>query len=260
MNTAPDLTAGPDARPLRSAPHRLAAGIALLALGWPVLATADCVDTRKPTAGETDFHGRAIATLVAALPPVPVGGTLQNKDSVPTLGQQCTGKTGDFSLEATRYYELNYRKAIVSVAINATQLPAPATDLIGAYGSASPGRSAALKVNNVVWRISGSDSPLRQALADAIDRTRLQALVGKPLPSVAESQALAARAVPATVAGTAAPAPATPAPNAPSTQTATQPAAPTNPSAPAAPGQAPASEPVKDAVDTVNKLRGLFGR
>lgn len=260
MNTSPELTAGRNARPLRSAPHRLADGIALLALGWPVLASADCVDTRKPAAGEMEFHSRAIATLVAALPPVPVGGKLQNKDSVPTLGQQCQGTTGDFGLEATRSYELNYRKAIVSVAINVTRLPATDTVPFGAYGSASPNRSAALKVNNVVWRVDGSDSPLRQALAEAIDRTRLQALVGKPLPSVAQSQALAAQAVPATVPGTAAAAPAAPALNVPTTQTATQPVAPTTPSAPAAPGQATASEPVKDAVDTVNKLRGLFGR
>ena len=261
MNTSPGIIMGLNAKPLCSAPCRLAAGIAVLALGWPVLASADCVDMRKPTAGEMEFHSRAIATLVAALPPVPVGGKLQNKDSVTTLGQQCNGTTGDFSLEATRSYELNYRKAIVSVAINVTRLPAADNVLLAAYGSASPNRSAGLKVNNVVWRVSGSDSPLRQALAAAIDRTRLQALVGKPLPSVAESQALAAQAVPATVAGTPAAAPAAPAPNVPTTQTATQPpVAPPNPSAPAAPGQPPASEPVKDAVDTVNKLRGLFGR
>lgn len=177
MNTSPGIIMGLNAKPLCSAPRRLAAGIAVLALGWPVLASADCVDMRKPTAGEMEFHSRAIATLVAALPPVPVSGKLQNKDSVTTLGQQCNGTTGDFSLEATRSYELNYRKAIVSVAINVTRLPAA------------------------------------------------------------------------------------PAPNVPTTQTATQPpVAPPNPSAPAAPGQPPASEPVKDAVDTVNKLRGLFGR
>ena len=124
-------------------------------------------------------------------------------------------------MEATRFYELNYRKAKVSAAINVRQLPTNATVPFGSYGSASPIRSAALKVNNVVWRVSGSDSPLRQALTDAIDRTRLQALVGKPWPSVAESQALAAKAAPATVAQTAAATPATPAPNVPTTQTAT---------------------------------------
>jgi hypothetical protein len=141
-----------------------------------------------------------------------VGGKLQNSDGATTLGQQCQGATGDFSLEATRYYELNYRKAIVSVAINATRLPAADNVLSGAYGSASPNRSAALKVNNVVWRISGSDSPLRQALADSMDRARLQAMVGKPLPTVAESRALAAQAVPATISGAPAAAPNPPAP------------------------------------------------
>lgn len=251
MNTlSRALNTGINAKPPRFAPHRLAVGIAALVLGWPLAAQADCVDTRKATAGEVEFFNRAIAALVAALPPVPVGGKLQNKDSVPTLGQQCQGTTGDFSLEASRFYELNYRKSIVSVAINATRLPAADTGLSAAYGSASPKRSAGLKVNNVVWTVSGSDSPLRKALVDAIDRTRLEAMVGKPLPSVAESRALAAQAVPATVAGAAS------APNSPATQTAAQPA---NPSAPAASGQAGA-EPMKDAAETVNKLRGLFGR
>jgi hypothetical protein len=248
---------GLNAKRLRCAPHRLIAGIAVLALGWPVLALADCVDTRKPTAGEADFHSRAIAALVAALPPVPAGGKLQNKDSVPTIGQQCKGTTGDFNLQASRFYELNYRKSIVSVAINVTQLPT-ATALSAAYGAGSPKRSAGLKVNNVVWTVSGSDSPLRQTLVDSIDRTRLQAMVGQPLPSVAESQALAAQAVPASVAG-AAPAAAAATPNSPATQSARETGAP-NPSAPAPSDQAGASEPIKGAVDAVNKLRGLFGR
>lgn len=263
MNAAHALTMGLEVKPQCAVPHRWAAGIAVLALAWPVLASADCVDTRKASAAEMEFHSRAIAALVAALPPVPVGGKLQNRDQVPTLGQQCQGSTGDFNLEATRFYELDYRKSIVSVAINVRQLPVTATGPFAAYGAASPNRSAALKVNNVVWTITGTDSPLRQALADAIDRTRLQALVGRPLPSVAESQALAARAVPATVAGPAAAAPAAPADPAthvPATQSATQPVAPTSPSAPAAPVQAAGSEPVKDAVDTFNKLRGIFGR
>jgi hypothetical protein len=235
--------------------HAVAAGIAVLALTRPAL--ADCVDTRKPTAAEMEFHSRAVAALVAALPPVPVGGKLQNKDSLPTLGSnQCVGATGDFSVQASRFYELNNRLAIVEVAMNVRQLPA-AGALVATYGPASPKLSAGLKVNNVMSRVSGSDSPLRQALADGIDRARLEGLVGKPLPSVAESQALAAQAVPATVAGAAAPAAS--ASSAPATPAAKQPVA-SNPSAPADSGQAAASEPIKDAVDTVNKLRGLFGR
>lgn len=232
--------------------RRLAAGV--LALGCSMPALADCVDTRKPTAAEAEFHSRAMAAIVAALPPVPVGGQLQNKDRVTGLGQQCQGTTGDFILEAARFYELNYRKAIVSVSINAQRLPA-ADALSAAYGPASPKRSAGLKVNNVVWTISGSDSPLRHALVGAIDRARLEAMVGKPLPTVAESRAVAAQAVPASIAQ---PAAAAPASSAPAPQAAGQPAA--APSTPASSGQAGASEPVKDAVDTVNRLRGLFGR
>ena len=237
---------------LTTRPRGLAAGIAVLALGCAMPALADCVDTRKPTAAEMEFHSRAVAALVAALPPVPVGGKLQNPDRLPTLGNnQCVGSTGDFSVQAARYYELNNRLAIVEVEMNRRELPA-AGALVATYGPASPKLSAGLKVNNVMSRVSGSDSPLRQALADGIDRARLEAMVGKPLPSVAESRALAAQAVPATVATTAA-APAAPASSAPATPAATQPAASTKPSA-------PVSDPARDAVDTVNKLRGLFGR
>lgn len=229
--------------------------IALLTLACPASVLADCVDTRPPTAAEKDFHSRAMAAIVAALPPVPVGGKLQNKDSMPTLGQQCAGTTGDFTLEASRYYELNYRKSIVTIAINSTRLPATSAALKDTYGPLSPKRSAGLKVINVTWSVSGSDSPLRQALADAIDRTQLQSLVGKPLPSVAESQTRAAQASPVTVAdtATAAATPATDSPAAAQTTTA-------DPSAPATSSQPAAADPVKDTVDTLNKLRGLFGR
>jgi hypothetical protein len=227
----------------------------MLTLGWPALALADCVDTRKATAGEIEFHRRALATLLAALPPAPVGGSLQYKDSVPTLGQQC-GPVGDFTVQASRAYQHNYRKAIVSMAINAQRLPA-ATNLSESYGAPSPGRSAGLKVNNVTWTVDGSDSPLRKTLSEAIDRERLRGLVGKPLPSVAESEALAAQAVPATVSG-AAPAPAPVPGAAPATQASTQPPGAQPSMQPAA--QTAGPEPIKDAADAVNKLRGLFGR
>ena len=216
----------------------LAAFVSALALGcWPLLGAADCVDTRKAAVGESEFHSRAMAALVAALPPAPSGGKLQNKDSVTSLGQLCQGKTGDFSLEATRFYQLNDRYSIVSVAMNVRRLPAADNALSAAYGTASPNRSEGMKVNNVVWSVSGSDTPLRQALADAMDRTHLQALVGRPLPSEAQSAAYAAKAVPVNVAK----------------------AVPANVAiAPAAPE--PVGEPLKKAADTVNLLRVLIGR
>jgi hypothetical protein len=110
-------------------------------------------------------------------------------------------------------------------------------------------------VNNLMWIVGGSDSPLRKTLVEAIDRERLQAFVGKPLPSVAESQALAAQAVPATVAQAPLTAPAPAAAQASTTQSVGA-----QPAAPGAPAQPAASDPTRDAVDTVNRLRGLFGR
>ncbi len=240
--------------------RRLAAVLAMLALSVPLVVAADCVDTRKPTPAELEFFRRGQAAALAALPPLPVGAVLQYKDSEPSLGQLCAGAIGAFSMGASRAYELNFRKTIVSVRINVRQLPKGEPVLVGAYGQASPNQSVGLRVNNVVWEISGSDSPLRQALVDALDRTRLEGLVGMPLPSVAESQALAAQAVPANVAA----ARAAPAPNLPQSQAATtqaaQPAAAPNPASPSAPGTQPIAAPINEVVDTVNRLRGLFGR
>ena len=131
----------------------------------------------------------------------------------------------------------------------------------GSYGVASPGKSAGLKVHNLAFIVAGQDGPLRQALAGAIDRTRLQALVGKPLPVASESEALAMKAVAAAVpdrpmtAASPAPAPVTtpaaasPTPPDPAQTSATAPTAPE-----------PAAEPIKKTVDAVNMLRGLLGR
>ena len=151
------------------------------------------------------------------------------------------------------------------------------------YGTASPGKSVELKVHNVAWSAVGADGTLRQALVAAIERARLQLLVGKPLPSVAESDAAAARAVPTQVADlpasaladsaaatttaaavTAAPAaPAAPArPPVPSLvpSLAASPAPPPAPSPAPPPAPTPGTDPVKKAADAVNLLRGLLGR
>jgi hypothetical protein len=167
----------------------------------------------------------------------------------------------------------------VGLAMNVIRLPASGTGSEGgSHGDASPSRSAGLKVNNVVWGVSGSTGALRQALAGAIDQGRLQSLVGKPLPPRAESAALAARVVPAALpaatllaapgavvaaGATAVPQPAgqAAAPTAPPARPATEAAVPA-PGAPAASsaqaeGKADRS---KQAGELVNKLRGLFGR
>ena len=164
----------------------------------------------------------------------------------------------------------------IALGINLQRLPGtPAGDTSGAWGAASPGKSAGLKVHNLVFSVNGTEGPLRQTLAAAVDRTSLQLLVGKPLPSELQSETVAAKATPAVVAeitaaagsdsadATAAPATATAAP-APGPARAAA-LAPSPIAAPVAapsppPGDTAAAEPVKKAADAVNKLRGLLGR
>ena len=68
---------------------------------------------------------------------------------------------------------------------------------IVSFGSPSP--DGGLKASNIVAVVTGAQlvpiapSEPRQTLFDAIDQTRMRALPGKPLPSVAESETIAAR-------------------------------------------------------------------
>lgn len=183
-----------------------------------------------------------------------------------------------------RLDELHQRRTAIDLAsqrveivlgINLQRLPGtPAADTGGAWGAASPGKSAELKVHNLVFSVNGTAGPLRQALAAAVDRAYLQSLLGKPLPSEAQSEALAVRATPAVVAeiaatagsesadaagthATAAPA-AGPARTAPIAAPPAAQAASPSPAPP--PADSAAAEPVKKAAEALNKLRGLLGR
>lgn len=349
--------------------RRLLPSMACLFVGS---ALADCVDgARQPRSAEVEFHRRATAALVAALPPVPAGaeadGAPYDFARLPGIGLLCKEqKDGDFSISVSRRYlvrvseaesrrlqaqrkeiddqilallklppeaaaersdlerqagaadqarnaalkagdkatadarlaeaqrlfasssEVDRRhrdavkpqvdalqerrkafvvedqRASVGVAVNVVKLPAAGAQPGGAYGAGSPQRSAGLRVNNVVWGVGGPPGPLRDAVAEAVDRTRLQAMVGKPLPSEAESEAVARAAPPpkamASTAATASPAPvpverpSTPAPASPTAQTAAVAPAPPVDSAPTP------EDKVKKAADAVNKLRGLFGK
>ena len=171
--------------------------------------------------------------------------------------------------------ELNQRRIAIDlerqlvdivVGMNLQRLPmANDRTVAGSHGVASPGKSVGLKVHNVAWSAVGADGPLRQSLAAAMDRTQLQALVGKPLPSESESEAVAAKATPTVVPDL--PASALAAATAPTATTTTATAAPAAPATPAtapatppAQAPAPAAEPVKKAAEAVNLLRGLLGR
>lgn len=350
--------------------------IATLALGWPLLGYADC-ESRKARPAETAFHARALAALVAALPPVPAGVTEVDAKpfdfkAVPGIAYLCElSKEGEFSITAQRQYirkhseaerkywsaqydavtsqyhalkktppdklaeqqalgqqinagfqaardaekagdkatakvrddqvralrqqvtaidaahqasvkpqtdEINRRRQAIDLerqsvtvllGMNTQRMhEARANDSNGGYGAASPGKSVGLRVHNLSFAVNGTDGPLRQALAGAIDKARLQALVGKPLASEAESEAYLAKAVPVTVADlpasatsaapmtTASPAPVSTSQAASPTPPATgQPTLGTAPTAPE-----PAAEPIKKAVDAVNVLRGFLGR
>ena len=360
---------------LHSPRRRRLAFVAALALSWPLLAAADCT-MRKPKAAEIDFNTRAMAALMATLPPAPAGvqmseGKSYDFNKVPDVNEVLCdfSKEGAFSVTARRSYlrkhteaerkywdtqyeavqtqagalrklpaekvaqekalrqqsniawqatrdaekagdkataqardaeyralrnqadaiqnaheasvkpqldELNRRRTgidladqrvEIEIAMNLQRLPtANERTVVGSQGAASPGKSAGLRVNNVVWSVGGTDGSLRQALVAAIDRDHLQSLVGKPLPSAAESEAYAAKAVPVTVAELSAGAvPATPvtaASPAPTTAAASPtPPAPARQTVATAPTAAePAAEPIKKAVDAVNMLRGLLGR
>ena len=169
--------------------------------------------------------------------------------------------------------DLERQRVDVEISMNLQRLPtANASAVVGSHGAASPGKSVGLKVHNVAWSAVGADGTLRQTLAAVLERARLQALVGQPLPSEAESETVAANATPTPVpdlpasalAGTTAATAATASVTAsPTTTTAAAAAAvPATPATPSAQPPAPpaAAEPVKKAVETVNKLRGLFGR
>jgi hypothetical protein len=78
-----------------------------------------------------------------------------------------------------------------SLAINAKQLPAPAEN-VAVFGAASAKGNAGLKVTNAVLVVEGPAGRPRQMLYEAIDKSSLQALVGKPLPPASQSEALAA--------------------------------------------------------------------
>jgi hypothetical protein len=236
------------------------------------------VDTVGLTAAERDFHVRATAALKSFLPPAPAGENIRSGDTVtnPNNIQACKGekKPGDFSVQVQRKYiwpdpKKNSADTAVTLdlVINASSFGKSLGDYSGAYGSPSPARSAGLQVHNVEWKVSAGgygvqaqNDSLRASIGAVVDRERLQALVGRPLPSVAASDAMARKIPPPQLVSVAPSAPAaavsTGSPAAAAPTVAQQPASTTG----AAPAPASSTDSVRDAADTFQKLRGLFGR
>ena len=90
--------------------------LAAAALFTP-MAQADCVDgIREARAAEQEFHRRATAALIAALPAPPVGaeaeGTPYDFKRLPSIGVLCRGdKVGDFTVGVQRRYVIRMTEA-----------------------------------------------------------------------------------------------------------------------------------------------------
>lgn len=236
---------------------------------------ADCVDTVPLSAPERDFILRANAALKTLLPAAPSAQGLRASDSETSTDYEvCKGekKQGNFTVGVSRKFiwpdpKKHGADAVVTVsfAMNVKDFAPAAGNYSGAYGSPSPTLSAGLKVNNVEWKVDAASygvreqvEQLRASVAAAIERDRLAALVGKPLPSVAASAAMkkpGPTPLIAAAAGATGPAPTAAGGPAPSATPVSE------RSGTALPAPAPtAPDTFKDAADSVQKLRGLFGR
>lgn len=80
----------------------------------------------------------------------------------------------------------------IAFGINLQRLPA-AGPLVASFGTASPKRSAGLRVHNVVVAVEGPEGDAAKAFFQSIDVQYLQSLVGTPAPDVEASKARAAR-------------------------------------------------------------------
>lgn len=248
------------------------------ALVFTASAQADCVDTVGLTPQEKDFYQRANAALKSLLRPPPVADKLWSSDSAVDPGQievcKSDKKPGNFSVSVSRKYvwpdpKGNMADSVVTlnVAMNVEKFESIDPNYSGTFGSPSPARSAGLKVQNVVWSLTGSGygiaaqtETLRASLAEGLERDRMERLVGKPLPSVAESEALAKKAAPSKMLAAAASAPAA---NTQASNTAPPVAAPSpspSPASPETPSAASAVDMVKGLGDSLQKLRGLLGQ
>ncbi len=256
---------------------------ALLAtlLAGAAAARADCVDTVGLNAAEQQFLDRAQAALKAQLCPAAAGSGIRWNDGggaggVVTTCKGSARKVGDFSPTVSRKFiwpdpQKNRADAVVELVLTVNAPSLPAAEAGGASGSASPQRSAGLAAHNVTWvakaggwGLRAQEEQLRAAVLESLDTHRMAALVGRALPTLADSKAAAASAAPFTVGVAAAAAAAaadqttgtiTPAPVAV--------AAPQEPPAsPAARNNAAAvaSGAIDRAAGAAQKLKGLFGR
>lgn len=124
----------------------------------------------------------------------------------------------------------------------------------------SPHRGG-LAVSNVTVAFGGPEGPARQRLIDAVDLARIQAMVGAPLPAVAESEARAQALAAAPREAPAADKGSTPAARSTDTAARAPAASPTSTAARAEDAKKTEAPAVaQEAANAVNKLKSLLGR
>jgi len=232
--------------------------VALLCSVAPLAAVppafADCVGGgRRSTPEEQAYAKKLTAALNAALPAAPAPMALESEPQVivqTACKDMAVGEVGAM-ISANYVASPNYNDRVkLTLRVN---YPFPGTkDLV--LGSL-PKKPARFKVHNVVINVDGYKAQYMAAVEQALDRARLQALIDAPLPDepppVAWVVGKPGQASPKADAAATSAAPAT---SAGSTAT----SADQRGAAPAQPD--PARAVADKTMDTVNKLRGLFGR
>lgn len=201
------------------------------------VAKADCVaGTRESTQEEQAYEQKLKASLMAAMPAAPAPLALQYEPRV-ILQSLCKDTpVGQVNAMVTANYAagLSYDERVeLTVRVN-YKYPG-ATDMV--LGTL-PKKVSAFKVNNLVIKVDGYKRPYIEAVQQAIDRDRLQALIDRPLPDTPPPAAWTVGA---------------PANNQAKTST---PASGANDTSGTADSVSSTTDKTKDVV---NKLRGLFG-
>jgi len=219
----------------------------------PASVWADCVGGTRPiTTEERDFNRRLNESLRAALPAAPAPLYLESEPQVTVPAFACkdapVGAT-DAIVMANYTASLNYSDR-VGLKIRANYAFPTKDDLV--LGTL-PTKPAGFKVYNLVVSVDGYNAQYMEAVKQAVDRARLQAMIDQPLPATPPPVAWHVGK-----AGATASAPATaPASDAATASSAGSPASTTSPKTETEPAQPDVAQQTKD---TVNKLRGLFGR
>lgn len=208
---------------------------------------ADCVDgTRPVTTEEREFNRRLNESLKAALPAAPVPLYLESEPQVTERAFACKdGPVGaaDAIVMANYTASLHYSDR-VGLKIRANYAYPAKEDLV--LGTL-PAKPAGFKVHNLVVSVDGYNAQYMDAVRQAIDRSRLQALIDEPLPATPAPAAWRVGKAQETAAESAAA-------QGPASANANEVASP-------APEPAPAQTDVaKQTKDAVRKLRGLLGQ